>query len=247
MTKWIRCLTVFLAALLITGVVSAETLKVGSDITFPPFEYIDPSTGEPTGFDIELIKAIGATMNVDVEIVHSPWDNIFNRLFDGEFDVIISALSITEARAEVMELSEPYFITGQVIVARADDPSIRGPEDLIGKKVAVRSGTTSVDAAVALALDRIVYFDEWSDVFTALESGEVDAALSDEIYAASEVQRRPDQFRLAGDRVTAEPYGIAARKGETELIQKINEALAALRADGTHQALYEKWIGAIEP
>ena len=242
MKRWFIATAVFVLWAFL-GAASAATLRVGSDITYPPFEFVDEITGQYTGFDIDLIKAIADAMDVDVEINHVAWDRIFDGLNNGEYDVVISSVTITPERSLLVDFSDPYFVTGQVVVVRSNEQRIAGPSDLSGKTVAVQAGTTSFDAARAIPGVSVRTFEVIGEAFDALRRGEVDAVLSDHLPAASEVRARPG-LKVAGRPFTVEQYGIAVRKGESELLGRINAALAKLVADGTYQAIFEKWFAA---
>lgn len=97
---------------------AAEKLRVGSDMTYPPFEFVDEKTRQPAGFDIDFIKAVGEAMGVDIELMNVAWDGIIPGLLAGHYDMLISAMTITEERAQAIDFTDPYFATGQVIAVR---------------------------------------------------------------------------------------------------------------------------------
>ena len=115
---------------------------VATDATFAPFESVDPVTEEYVGFDIDLIKALGAEAGVTVEIVNVAWDGLIPGLLNGNYDMIIAAMTITPERAMAVDFSDPYFRASQLILVANDNDSIHGPEDLVGKYVTVQMGTT---------------------------------------------------------------------------------------------------------
>lgn len=226
-----------------TGVGAANVLRVGANVAYPPFEYVDENTGEYLGFDMDLIRELGARMGMEVEIINTAWDGIIPGLLAGHYDVIISAMTITDERAQAVDFSDPYFATGQVIVVRADDDSIREPADLAGKVVAVQIGTTGQFAAERIeGVAGIDHYPFTPEAFLALKSGRADAAVVDELVAIEEEQANPGQLKVAGTPFTIEYYGIALRKGREDLLRAINRALAQVKADGTYDALYDKWI-----
>lgn len=222
----------------------AQTLRVGSDVAYPPFEFIDETTLEPAGFDIDLIRAIGEVMGREVEIINTAWDGILPGLINGHYDVVISAMTITDERAAAVDFSDPYFATGQMIVVRADDNSITQPADLAGKRVAVQIGTTGHFAAESIQGADVRTFDTMPAAFLALKAGQADAAVADELVAKEEAAANPGQLKTVGRPFTIEYYGIAIRKGRTDLLREINRALATLKANGTYDQIYEKWFGA---
>lgn len=226
------------------AVAAQQTIRVGADTAFPPFEFVDEETGEYTGFDMELIRAIGEVMRVEVEIVNTVFDGLIPALLLGEFDVIISAMTITEERAQTVAFSDPYFVTGLVIATRPDETSIQSTEDLKGKTVAVQMGSTGHFAAADLpGVGRVDPYQFVDQAMTAVIIGAADAAILDELVAIEYMRAHPDAIKVVGEPFTTEEYGIAVRPQETELLAKINAALAELRASGRYDELYDKWFG----
>lgn len=239
-----RVLTACLLALLVfAGAAGAQdVLRVGANVAYPPFEFVDEN-GEYAGFDMDLIREVGRRLGMQVEIINTAWEGIIPGLVAGHYDVIISAMTITDARAAAVDFTDPYFSTGQVIVVRADDDSVRTPADLAGKVVAVQIGTTGQFAAERLTgLRRIDHYPTTPEAFLALRIGRADAAVVDELVAVQESIANPGVLKVVGTPFTVEYYGIALRKGRDELLRAINRALAQIKADGTYDALYEKWF-----
>src|SRR5690349_12658558 len=132
------------AAMTLTGVAHAqEVLRVATDATFPPFEYSE--NGKRTGFDVELIEAIAKVMNRKVEWIDIDFKGLIPGLLANRFDVAASAIYITDERRKVVDFTDPYYPGGLVIMTKKGDNSIKGPEDLKGKKVTVQVGTKSVN------------------------------------------------------------------------------------------------------
>lgn len=239
----VALLLTVLMVMTVTGLGAAQVLRVGSDVAYPPFEFVDEATGEFAGFDMDIIREVGRRMGVDVQIENVAWEGIIPGLLAGHYDVIISAMTITEERAQAVDFSDPYFATGQVIVVRADNDSIHSAEDLVGKTVAVQIGTTGQFAAESVDGAIIDHYPLTPEAFLALRLGRADAAVVDELVAIEEQQANPGVLKVVGDVFTVENYGIAMRKGRPDLLQSINEALADMRADGTYDAIYNSWFG----
>ncbi|MFS8542767.1 MAG: basic amino acid ABC transporter substrate-binding protein, partial [Limnochordales bacterium] len=182
-----------LALLLFAGAAAAEdVLRVGANVAYPPFEFVDEATGEYAGFDMDLIREVGRRLGMRVEIINTAWEGIIPGLLAGHYDVIISAMTITDERAQAVDFTDPYFSTGQVIVVRADDDRIQQPSDLAGKVVAVQIGTTGQFAAEKLAgLRRIDHYPTTPEAFLALRLGRADAAVVDELVAVQGAQANP--------------------------------------------------------
>ncbi|MFZ7134672.1 MAG: basic amino acid ABC transporter substrate-binding protein [Eubacteriales bacterium] len=220
-------------------------LKVGVDDTYPPMEYRDEDNNL-VGFDVELAKAIGEKLDMEVEFISSAWTGIFMALDTSNFDVIISSVSITPKRMESYDFSDPYLANGQVIVVRPDDNSVTKPEDLAGKKVGVQI-TTTADTAVEKFKETtditVEKYDEIIQTFNGMKSGYVDYIVVDYPVAIEYVANDPESFKISSVQLTNEPIGICYRKGDTETQDKINGALEELRNDGTLKTLSEEWLG----
>lgn len=241
--SFVAVLLAVLMAATMTGVVAAQVLRVGSDVAYPPFEYVDDATGEFLGFDMDVIREVGRRMGVQVQIDNVAWEGIIPGLLAGHYDVIISAMTITDERAQAVDFSDPYFATGQVIVVRADNDSITQPSDLVGKTVAVQIGTTGQFAAESIEGAIVDHYPLTPEAFLALKLGRADAAVVDELVAIEEAQANPGEVKVVGTPFTIEFYGIAMRKGREDLLRDINRALAGMKADGTYDELYDRWFG----
>lgn len=229
-----------------TGETGKTVLKVGTDDTYPPFEYKNDAN-ETVGFDIDLIKAIGEKLDMDVEFVSTAFDGIFNGLNAGNYDVVVAAVSMTPGRLETMLFSKPYLSNGQVILTRKGTPNITKHEELAGMKVGVQLGTTADTAAEKFATQfgfELTKYDEILQTFTAMKAGYVDAIAVDYAVAIEYVQKDPEAYQFSEVMLTNEPIAIALGKDDVELQSKINAALDELRQEGTLKALSEKWLGA---
>ncbi|NLN27244.1 MAG: basic amino acid ABC transporter substrate-binding protein [Firmicutes bacterium] len=229
-----------------SGIASAEVLRVATDATFAPFEYVDVRTRRVVGFDVELIEAIGRIMGVEVQVTNIAWDSLLPGLNAGQFDVVIAAMTITEERLNSVDFSDPYFETGQVIVVRPGTTDINGPADLKGKRVGVQIGTTGHFAAQAIGGVNVRTFDSAPLAFAALKLRQLDAVIVDEVVAIQERNANPGQTVIVGEPFETEQYGIAVRKGRTDLVERINAALKQVREDGTYDQIYEKWIANLQ-
>lgn len=240
---WLVALLVLSIA---SGVASAEVLRVGTDATFAPFEFVDVKTRKVVGFDADLMEAIGDIIGAEIQMVNAAWDSLLAGLNAGHFDVVIAAMTITEERLMSVDFSDPYFETGQVIVVRPGTKGINGPEDLKGKRVGVQIGTTGHLAAEEIGGVTVRTFDSAPLAFLALKTGQLHAVVVDEFVAIRERNANPGQTVIVGEPFATEQYGIAVRKGRTDLLERINEALKQIKADGTYDQLYDKWIANLQ-
>jgi len=227
--------------------VNPGKLTVGSDVAYPPFEYTNQTTGEYEGFDIDLAKELAKRLGLELEVVNTAWDGIIPGLLAHKYDVIISAMTITEERAKQVSFSDPYFEAKQVILAKKGS-GIKGVEDLAGKKVGVQLGTTGDFAAQKLIENGIEFelikYEDTPSALMAIEKGDIDAAIIDNFVAYLAQKNNPDVFEVIEDK-TFEPeyYGIAVNKDNPALLEAINKALKEMKEDGTYDKIYKKWFG----
>ncbi|MBN1581366.1 MAG: transporter substrate-binding domain-containing protein [Anaerolineae bacterium] len=218
--------------------------KVGTNAEYPPFESVD-AAGNIVGFDPDVMSVIAEKAGFKFEFVNTRWDGIFVALQSGEFDAVISAATITDERAQIVDFSDPYFNAGQTIAVRiADKDKIKTVADLDGLKVGVQLGTTGDIWLTDNTKAQVVRYDEITLAFQALANKDVDAVFNDGPTSADIIQSNPELgATLVGDPITDEFYGIAVNKDKPELLKLINAGLAAIKADGTYDAIYEKWFG----
>jgi lysine-arginine-ornithine-binding protein len=224
-------------------------VTVGMNAEYPPFEYVDED-GNIVGFDVDLMNAIAEEAGFDIEFVNTRWDGIFVALQSGEFDVVASAATITDEREEIVDFSNPYFNAGQTIAvleSRADE--ISSVDDLAGLRVGVQAGTTGdIWASENIPGVEMVRYDEITLAFQALANGDIDAVFNDGPTSADIIAQNPEMGAvIVGEPVTNEFYGIAVQPDQPELLDTINEALAAIIADGTYQEIFERWFGTQPP
>ncbi|MCD6290109.1 MAG: basic amino acid ABC transporter substrate-binding protein [Anaerolineae bacterium] len=219
------------------------TIKVGMNAEYPPFEYVDKS-GNIVGFDVDLIKTLAERAGYDVELVNTKWDGIFAALASGEFDVVCSAVTITDERSKVVDFTEPYFNAGQSIAVLASNDEIKGVEDLKGKRIGVQLGTTGDIEASKIEGAQVKRYEEITLAFQALANGDVDAIVNDAPTSAAIIKANPEiKAKIVGKPFTDEWYGIAVNKNKPEIKEALNKALEEIKADGTYDKIYQKWFG----
>ena len=239
---------------------SDGVVTIGSDIPYKPFEYRTES-GDLTGFDPSIAEAVFVEeMGLDYEFQKTAFDGIIASLNNGNFRVVMSAMTINETRDERVDFSDPYFTAYQtVIVLESDD--IESKEDLKGISVGVQKGTTGEGAAEQLKEEfggdlEIQSYDQITGAFNALVNNQVRAVVNDntvngqfandndgvvflegEGAAAESDQDAPDYLTL-----TVENYGIAFREDDDEFTEAVNEALAAVKESGTYDEIYDEYF-----
>jgi ABC-type amino acid transport substrate-binding protein len=223
-----------------------KTYNVGSDASYAPFEYVD-SNKNIVGFDIDVLKAIAKAEGFNVKFNNTAWDGIFLSLDQGTNDMLISAITITDERKQKMDFSDPYFEATQMIAYKKGS-NLTTLDALKGHKVAVQNGTTGDDiVGKAFGKDspNIKRFDAMPLALQELANGGVDAAVGDNGVVVNYVKNNGgDKFDTAIDpNFPKEYYGIAVKKGNSDLLNKINDGLKKIKADGTYDSIYKQWFG----
>ena len=232
----------------VSGVPELEdgVLNVGSDIAYAPFEFFEEGTTTPDGLDIDLAEALAAELGVEVEFLNTGFDGIIPSLEVEDFDVLISAMTITDERSEVIDFV-PYITVGTGIVVPAGNPDgITGIADLCGKTVAVQVGTIQLDILEAQndSCDEdidIVVFDTNPAAVEDLRTGGSDANFSDFPVAAEDAAQSDGALEVVDTQIDPEPYGLGVRKTSTELKTALSDALQAIIADGTYDSILADW------
>jgi polar amino acid transport system substrate-binding protein len=219
-------------------------LTVCSDMPYEPFEFQNDA-GETEGFDYDVVSAMGDKMGLEVEFVTTPFDGIIPALVAGNCDMIASAMTITDERAEQVDFTEPYFDADQSLLVTAEnEETFATLDDLAGKRIGVQSGTTGATYAEENGPEdaEIVEFQTGDEMFPALASGDIDAALQDLPVNGYRATQSED-FVVTETFATGEQYGFAVTKESTALLTALNEALAAAKEDGSYDDAYTTWFG----
>lgn len=252
-----RILTLCMVALLALGAVvggcggekkeaagEEKVLKVGCNADFAPFEFQDVSGKEYVGFDMDLIRAVGKEMGYEVKIQNINFDGLIPALEAGNINVIISGMTITKERAAKVSFAKPYYQSGLTVVVKKDNDAIKSFKDLEGKTIAVQIGTTGANKAKEIKDAKVKEFNSSADTFMELKAGGVDAVVNDRPVNDYYLLKSGDtDSKSLSEVLSAEEYGIAIHKKNTELTKKIDEALDKLKANGEYDKIYEKWFG----
>jgi ABC-type amino acid transport substrate-binding protein len=216
-----------------------EALTVGSDIPYPPFE--QGKEGNYTGFDVELLEAVGKAIEREVEFQDTSFDTIFLDLARGNFDVVASAATITDEREKTVDFTNPYYISEQAILVK-EGGEIDSVEKLAGATIGVQQGTTGQEFVEEEGeAGEIRKYPQGPDAVSALENGTVDAVVID-IPVAENAVKASEGLETSAAIPTEEQYGFAVAQGETELLEELNEGLKQVIDDGTYATIYEKWF-----
>ncbi|UFJ42487.1 transporter substrate-binding domain-containing protein [Brevibacillus humidisoli] len=221
-----------------------KTLVVGTDATFQPFEFKNEKN-EYVGFDIDLIRAVAEELGAEkVEFVDTEFKGLIPGLQGKKFDLIASAMYITDERKKTIDFSDTYYPGGLAIMVKKDNDAIKGMEDLKGKKVSVQIGTKSVNFLKEKYPDvERVEVEKNVEMFLELESGRVEAVVTGR-PAAKVYAKNNGTVTVLDEELTEEHYGYGIRKENKAFTEAVNKALQTLKENGKYQEIVEKWFGA---
>ncbi|MFR4479784.1 MAG: basic amino acid ABC transporter substrate-binding protein [Fusobacterium sp.] len=240
MKKFVKSL--LMGALVLSLSVSAmakDKIFVGTNAEFPPFEYLEK--GEVTGFDIELVNEIGKVMDADVKVLDMSFDGLLPALQMKKVDLVIAGMTATEERKKTVAFTQPYYTASQVIIVKKGNNSIKSFDDLKGKKVAVMLGFTGDTIVSEIEGVNVERFNAAYAGIMALQADKVEAVVLDSEPAKNYVKQNPGLVLAEAD-AEQEEYAIALRKNDKALLEKVEKALAELKANGTYDALIKKYF-----
>lgn len=236
-------LSAFFLCLLLGACSRGNKLIIGTDATYPPFEFVDES-GNITGVDIEVGREIGKALGKEVEFRNINFDGLITALRSGSIDLVISSMTATPERRQSIDFSEPYVKTGLAVLV-AKDSTLQNADDLKapGRKIAVRLGTTGESWARAnLKEAKIIALD--ADVSCVMEvvNGNVDAWIYDQLSIMNYHAKHAAKTRALLAPLREEVWAVALKQGNTELKTKVNEVLFRMRSDGTFSKLADRYM-----
>lgn len=242
----------------LAGALQAEELPdlegreivVVTENAYPPLQFVDPKSGEAIGWEYDAMRELAERLNFTLEIENASWDAMIPAVSEGQYDIGMTGITIRDDRREMVDFSEPYMRSEMFMLVRADEDrftdaaSFAALEDgLIG----AQAGTTPFYTAVYEVLDgdeqnpRIKLLETFGAAVQALSTGDVDLVLTDGTAGQGYVDAKPDTFKLVGEAMGTEDFGFIFPKG-SELVEAFNQGIAALRDDGTLDALNTEWF-----
>lgn len=222
------------------------TLRAVTDPSFVPFEMMDRESGEMVGFDIDILREVARRAGFDYTLQTMSFNGIIPALQTGNVDIAIAGITITEKREKIVDFSAPYYDSGLRLLVPAAQSAIASVDDLAGKRVACKIGSTSYDFLQMRVGDKageIIPYPDSTDMYMALMSGSVDAVLYDAPNVSYFAKTRGrGRVKTVGPLYQGQQYGIALVEG-SPWRKAVNDALAAMRKDGTYADIHEKWFG----
>lgn len=223
------------------------TYKVAMEPTFPPFDTIDENTQELTGFDVDMMNAIAEDQGFKLEWVNMGFDGLIAALQSGNIDIIASGMNASEDRRKQVDFSTTYYDSGLVVAVKAGNTEIKSIDDLTADmKVGGQIGTTGAELATKLydegKIKEAKIYNGLDVAVMDLQNGTIDALINDLPVTKSYMEAKPGTIEIVGDVLNAESYGYAVKKGNTELLDKINKGMQDLKDNGKFDEIYSKWL-----
>ncbi|NLK01136.1 MAG: glutamine ABC transporter substrate-binding protein GlnH [Clostridia bacterium] len=221
---------------------ASEKILVGTDTSFVPFGFEED--GEYKGFDIDMLEEFAKELGFEYELMPMDFKGLVPALQTGNVDIVLAGMTITEDREEVVDFATPYYDSGLIIMVNSEEDGIEGIEDLDGKIVATKLGTTSVTFCESIeGLKELKQFDNIDGAYFELQKGGADAVIFDAPAILYYIKTEGgDKVKTVGPIYEGQQYGIAFPKG-SEFREEIDEVLVAMMEDGRYDEIYEKWFG----
>ncbi len=223
---------------------------IGMENLYVPFQFVDPVTSEPMGFEYDVITEIATRLNFIPVFETVSWDAQIIAVSNGEFDMSANGITITPERAEIVNFSTGYIAASQVLMVRAGEDRFIDTETLAaadGLTIGTQPGTTNYDLAVGLiGIDRVVAYETFGVTVQALLAGDVDSVLMDSIAGIAVLAQFPGEVMIVGDPLTSEELGFIFPL-DSDLVEPVNMALESMRADGALDALLQTWFVEFDP
>jgi len=234
---------------------NGRTIRAVTENAYTPLNFADPKTGEGIGWEYDAMNEIGKRLNAKIEWNLSSWDVMIQAVHDGQYDIGMDGISITDERKQQVDFSAPYMDNKEYMLVRVDENRIAQPGDLVTNTdllIGSQSGTSGFYAAEGLLNpdlkdgdtpddSRIKLFDTFGASVQALKTGDVDMVLMDQASVNGYIAANPNTFKTVGDPIGSDQFGFILQKG-SDLVAPVNAALASMQADGTLDGLNRKWF-----
>jgi len=229
------------------SIIDSKVLRVGMCPEYPPFESINENN-EIVGFDPSLAAAIADEIGVKAEFVNTPWEGLIAGVNNGDFDIIMSAMSPEEATSatDAVELSDNYYTLADVIVVKSENDEINSKEDLAGKIIGIQDASSAAQAAeklpeMGIEVAEIKHYNRNADAYAELVNGRIDAIVVGVTYANEQAKNNPE-FKVVNDPIQEIGIAVVAKDGSEALIEKIEEVISKLKENGTYDNIAVEWL-----
>jgi glutamate transport system substrate-binding protein len=242
----------FAAGTTMATLLSKGKITVGVKFDQPGLGQKNPVTNKVEGFDVEIAKQIalgifGGSINdieSKIEFKESTTPNREVFLENGTVDMVVATYTINDARKQRIDFAGPYYVAGQDIMVKSNDTSIKGVNDLAGKKTcSVRNSTPAANVKRLVPTADLTEFDQYSDCVQALRDGRVQSVTTDNSILLGFVEKSPTEFKIVGNKFTDEPYGIGVKRGDDAFRTFVNDRLEAIYANGEWAKLFAATLG----
>jgi len=220
------------------------SIVIGVKFDVPQFGALNPATGKPEGFDVELGSIIADELGVEAEFVEALSANRIPFLQEDKVDLILSTMTINEERKQVIDFSVVYYVAGQsLLVKKGSEITDVGTLDEAGANVCSARGSTSAkNIQTAAPNAKLVEQGGYAQCFQLLQNDQVQAVTTDDVILLGFLKQDPANFQLTGGRFSLEPYGAGIKKGRTGFVDFVNGIIKDMKADGRWLELYGKWV-----
>lgn len=240
MKKIVKLLSVLAVSLFVSiSVFAKQVVYVGTNAEFAPFEYLEKN--QIVGFDIDLLNAISKETGIEFKVKDMAFDGLLPALQTKKVDLVIAGMTATPERQKTVLFSKPYFTAKQVIITKGEDKSLKSFDNLTGKKVGVMLGFTGDSVVSEIKGAKVERFNAAYAAIMALNQGKVDAVVLDSEPAKKYIANSK-QLMIANVPAEEEDYAIAVRKNDKALIEKIDAAVAKIRANGEYDKILKKYF-----
>ena len=232
-----------------------KKVVVVTENAYFPLQFVDPKTSQPVGWEYDAMAALAKKLNFTVEYQNTSWDAMIQAVSDKQYDMGMTGITIKDERKEKVDFSDPYMLSEIFMLVRADESRFADPKAFAADDkllVGAQAGTSPFYVAVYNVLDgneqnpRIKLFETFAASVAALQTGDVDLVLTDSAGGAALVKASGGKLKLVGDPLQSEEFGFIFPKG-SDLVAPINAGIAALKADGTFDAITKKWFVDYQP
>ncbi|MDR3471634.1 MAG: transporter substrate-binding domain-containing protein [Devosia sp.] len=226
-----------------------RTIIAVTENAYTPLNFADPKTGQGIGWEYDAVNEIAKRLDAKVDWKTSSWDVMIQAVHDGQYDIGMDGITINDERKQQVDFSEPYMTSQEYMLVRADNTEIKDPASFKANPkllVGAQAGTTNFYTAVDILggddkNPRIKLLDTFGATVQALKAGDIDLVLMDGTSAQGYIGANPGAFKIVGDPIGSDQFGFIFKKG-SDLVAPVNAALAAMKADGTLEALNKKWF-----